>query len=300
MGLINGGVPHMLDWSDRIDSWGHATLAGLGQWDCFMGGCRGGMRHWLDRGDGIDSWRRATLAGVGRWDRFMGACHGGTRHWLDRGMGLIYGGVRHRLDRGDGIDLWGCIMGVHDWIGVMGLICGDVPWGSATLAGSGQWDWFMGACNTGWIGAMGLIHGGTRHWLDRGDGSMIYGGARHLLDRGDGIDWWGCAMGIRDTETGRWHWFMGMRYGGAQPDRDWFVVAHHGGATLAGSGRWDWFMGAHHGGARHWLDLGNGIDSWGRAEWQSTIWLLNSNDDTMCSNIWRWGKCTECVWLRGW
>ena len=44
--------------------------------------------------------------------------------------------------------------------------------------------------------------------------------------------------------------------------------------------------------ARHWLDWRDGIDSWGRVKWQSTIWLLNVNnkvlygcyinDDTMC------------------
>ena len=52
--------------------------------------------------------------------------------------------------------------------------------------------------------------------------------------------------------------------------------------------------------ARHWLDRGHGIDSWECAKWQSTIWLLNLNDDTMCPHVWRWGKCAECVWLRGW
>ena len=34
--------------------------------------------------------------------------------------------------------------------------------------------------------------------------------------------------------------------------------------------------------ARHWLDWGYGIDSWWRVECQSTIRLLNLNDDTMC------------------
>ena len=108
-------------------------------------------------------------------------------------------------------------------------------------------------------------------------------------------------MGIRDTGTGRWHWFMGMRYGAAQPNR--------------GDGIDLWW---HTMGVRHWLDLGDGIDVWGRtmgvrdtglvrgngidlwerAEWQSTIWFLNSNDDTMCPHVWHWGKCAECVWLR--
>ena len=111
-------------------------------------------------------------------------------------VGLIYGSVWHWLERGDGID------------------SGGLPWGHTTLAGSGWWDWFMGvcrgACNTGWIGAMGLIygirHGGTR--LDRGDGIDLRGhtigmwrclghvmGAR--LDQRDGIDLWGHAMGVR-------------------------------------------------------------------------------------------------------
>ena len=58
-----------------------------------------------------------------------------------------------------------------------------------------------------------------------------------------------------------------------------YVGAQWGRATLAGSG--------------------DGIDSFGQAKWQSTIWLLNLNDDTMCPHVWRWGKCAECVWLRG-
>ena len=119
-----------------------------------------------------------------------------------------------------------------------------------------------GSGRWGWL--MGVCHWDTRHW--NGEMALIYGDAL-----------WG-----RATWSGRW---------------DWFAVAHHGGATLAGSGRWDWCMGTHHGGARHWLDRGDGIDSWERAEWQSTIWLLNSNDDTMCPYVWRWGKCAECVWL---
>ena len=89
-------------------------------------------------------------------------------------MGVCHGGVRYWLDRGDGIDLWGCIMGAHDWIGMMELICGGAPWG-------------------------------VRHWLDLGDGIDLWGCAMGACDwmrgggGGDGIDLWGCAMGARDT-----------------------------------------------------------------------------------------------------
>ena len=38
------------------------------------------------------------------------------------------------------------------------------------MAGSGQWNCFMGTCDTGWSRAMGLIYGGVGHWLERGDG----------------------------------------------------------------------------------------------------------------------------------
>ena len=66
----------------------------------------------------------------------------------------------------------------------------------------------MGACDTGCIGAMGLIHGGTpweRTTLDWGDGIDLWGlamGERDTwLDRGNGIDIWGCAT---LTGSGRW------------------------------------------------------------------------------------------------
>ena len=170
MGLIHGGTP-----------WGHATLAGLGWWD------------WVIRGA---PWGRATLAGSGRWVWLMGARNTG---WTGA-MGSIYGGAQHWLEQGDGIDLWGSVMEAPDWIGEMGLICGGTPWGCDTgwmwamglsyggvlwghATGSGWWNWFveeshgghwldpgdgidlcgrvMGACDTGWIGAMGLIHGGV-------------------------------------------------------------------------------------------------------------------------------------------
>ena len=143
-----GGARPWLDRGNGFDWWGFATLAGPGQWDWFMGvrdtGWNGAMA--LIYGD--SSWGRATrsgrwdwfvgarhggatLAGYGRWDWVMGACHGGAR--LDRGDGIdLWGramGARHWLDPGDGIDLCGRAMGVRDtgWIGAMGLIHGDVP-----------------------------------------------------------------------------------------------------------------------------------------------------------------------------
>ena len=170
-------------------------LADLGIWM--------GIWNWLDwvMGSiyGCVPWWRTTLAGLGRWDWLMGTGHGDV--WLDRG---------------DRIDLWGHAIGAHNtgWIG----------W----------WDWFMGTCDTGWIGVMGLLHGGTRH----------------RLDRGDGIASWGLAMGTRGTG---WIGAMGLIYGGVP----W------GCAARAGSGRWDRFMGMPHGGAR--LDRGDGIDWWGCA-----------------------------------
>ena len=78
----------------------------------------------------------------------------------------------------------------------------------------------MGARDTGWIGGLGLIHGGVRHWLERGDG----------------IDSWGLAMGACDTY---WIRVMGLIYGGLPWGR----------AARAGSGRLDRFMGMRHGGA---------------------------------------------------
>ena len=121
--------------------------------------------------------------------------------------------------------------GCQGWIGVMGLIGGVVPWGRTTLAGSGRWDWFMGARDIGWIWAMGLIHGG--------------------------VPW--------------------------------------GRATLAGSRQWVWLMGARDTG---WTGAMGSI--YGDVPNDKVIWLLNLNEDTMCPHVWRWGKCAECVWLRGW
>ena len=70
-------------------------------------------------------------------------------------MGVHHGGARHWLNWDDGFDSWGCAMGAHNtgWIGAMGLI-----WGQVTLAGSGRWDWFMRAWDTDCIRVMGLIY----------------------------------------------------------------------------------------------------------------------------------------------
>ena len=121
-------------------------------------------------------------------------------------MGLIYGGAQHWLERGDGIDLWGRVKGVRDWIGEMGLICGGTPWGY----------------NTGCMWAMGLSYGGvpcgraTRlGWWNWFVGKSN-GGTRHWLDPGDGIDLCGCVMGSRDTG---WIWAMGLTHGDVQNDK---------------------------------------------------------------------------------
>ena len=178
------------DWIGAIES----ICGGVPDW--FMGTCdtgwigamelfHGDMRHWLERGNGVDLWRCVALAGTGWWDWFRGACHGGTRHWLDHATWA---------------DLWGYVMGVHDWIGEMELICGGTPWG-ATLAGCGWWYWFMGA-----------FHGGAQ--LDRGDGNDLW--RRHLLDLGEGIDLCGRIMRARNTG---WIGAMGLIHGGVSNDK---------------------------------------------------------------------------------
>ena len=193
---------------------------------------------------------------------FTGMCHGVAR-----------------LDRGDRIDMWGRAMGtqVTGWIGAMGLNNGDmwqwldrgngiVSWGHATLAGAGQWGWFMAVWGTGWNRVMGLIQG------------TCHRGTWHLLDQGDGIDLWDTSWGYT-TGSGRWDWFEGARH--------WDVTlagTRHGDTTE--SERWDWFVGACHGGGgggggdTGWmwimrliyrgipwgaqLDRGDGIDLWRR------------------------------------
>ena len=111
--------------------------------------------------------------------------------------------------------------------------------GNLKLAGSDYgivlWVCAMGAYDTGWIGAMGLIYRDVM-------------GAR--LDLGDEIDLWGCAMGsATQAGSGWWDWFMGHTMGA----RDWIGAMEVicGGAmgrtTLARSGRSDGFIGARHG-----------------------------------------------------
>ena len=158
-----------------------------------------------------------------------------------------------------------------------------------------------GAWNTGWIGAIGLIygirHGGTR--LDRGDGIDLWGhaiGVWHWLghvmgvqlDQRDGIDLWGHATGVGhwldvNDKIDLWGYSMGApNWIGAMElicgGEPW------GRMTLAISGWGDWFMWACHEGTRSWLDWGYGIDSWGRVEWQSTIWLVRGRDPLV---VWR-------------
>ena len=55
-------------------------------------------------------------------------------------------------------------MGARDWIGMMELICRGAPWGVRHWLDLGNGidllGRAMGAGNAGWIGVMGLIHGG--------------------------------------------------------------------------------------------------------------------------------------------
>ena len=161
----------------------------------------------------------------------------------------------------------------------------------------------MGVRNPGWIRAMGLIHGGLRHWLDRGDGIDLWGcatlvgtgrwhwftGTRHggaQLDWGDGIDLWGHAMGCNT----RWMWVMGLSYGGMPWGR------------ATGSGRWIWFVGERHGGAQHWLDLGDGIDLCGHVMGaRDTGWIgpmgLMTNYYMVAEFKWRY-HVSSCLALR--
>ena len=208
-------------------------------------------------GDGINLWSVS-------W------CHGGVRHWLYQG---------------DGIDLrdmsWGRPTGSGWWNRFVGVCHGDARhWLDR------GWDWFMGTCDTGWIGAMELFHEDWGHWLERGNGfdlwrcvaltgmgwwdwfkGACHGGTRHWLDQGDGIDLWGCAVGH---------------------------------ATRAGSGRWDWFMGIRHGGTR--LDRGDGIDLWGHTfgvrhwlghvmgarDWIRDMGLICGGTPWGCDTGWMW------------
>ena len=171
-------------------------------------------------------------------------------------------------------------MGTCDigWTGAMGLIHGGTPWGHATQAGSGRWDWFMGYVMGAhdWIRFEGACHwdvtlAGTRHGGATGSKRWDrFVGARH-----GGATLAGCEL---------WDWFMGVFHGA----RNWIGAMElicrgepWGRMTLARSGWGDWIMWARHQGVPHWLDWGYGIDSWRRVEWQSTIWLLNVNDKVL-------------------
>ena len=186
-----------------------------------------------------------------------------------------------------------------------------MPCRYATLAGSGQWDWFMGAHDTGWIGALGLIHEGASWWAHNtgwiGAMALIYGG----------MPWWRVTL----AGMGRWDWFTGAPHGGAWHWLDWGHGIYGGtpwgtwhwldrgdgidlwvcamgacgagwigaigliyrdtswGRTI-GLRRWDWFVcvcvggGGHNGGVRHWLDRGNGIDLWGHTTLAGSMGLV--------------------------
>ena len=236
-------------------------------------------------GNGIDlwgvSWWHMTLTVSGQW-----------------AMGLIYSDVSWGawLDRGYRIDLWGHAMGTHitGWIGAMQLnhgIC-DTGWiGAMGLIYGGVWHWLNGVMG---LIQGGLAIGGTRHWLDQGDGIDLWDvpwGMQHGLDWGDGIDLWdtswahdwigkmgliwgatplGCDTGW-DMSWGRnWIKEMGLISGGTPWGCDtgwmWMMRLIYGGipwGRATGLGRWNWFVEGNHGGAWHWLDLGEGIDLYG-------------------------------------
>ena len=205
---------------------GNLKLAGLGDgidlWGCAMEAYNIGWIRAMGLIDGDVTRGRAT--GSGWWDSFVGARHGERDTGWIWAVGLIYGGM-HR--------------GAGHWLDrAMGLIHGGLPWGHATLAGSGQWDWFMAVCSTGWNGVIRLIHGGLPWGYATLAGSgwwdwfmrVCHGSVQYGLDRGDGIDLWGCVMGV-----GNWIGVM---------------------ALISGVAPW---------GARHRLDLGSGIDLWGHA-----------------------------------
>ena len=143
-----------------------------------------------------------------------------------------------------------------------------------------------------------------QHGLDRGGGIDLWDtswGTR--LDQGDGIDSKGHAIGV-------WHWLghvMGARlnqrdgidlWGHDMGVRHWLDVNDEidlWGYSM-GARNWIGTMELIYGGEPWcWLVLGEGIDLCGHVmrardtgwigvmvEWQSTIRLLNLNDDTMC------------------
>ena len=147
--------------------------------------------------------------------------------------------------------------GAQDWSGEMGLICGGTPLGCDT-----GWDTSWGR---DWIREIGLIcggHGGATlagcEWWDWFMG-VFHGGAQ--LDQGDEIDLWRRTMGAHDTG---YIWVRGLIYVGVSWGR----------AMLAGLGLWDWLITGACRMAKYYMVA--------ECKWQSTIWLLNVNDDTTC------------------
>ena len=180
----------------------------------------------------------------------------GIWNWLYRG------GIRHWLYQGDGVDLQGCVMRALDWIRVIESICGGMPWGPKSLAGSGRWDWIMGICDNGWIGAMELFHGDMRHWLEQGNGVDLWWCVA-LAGTGDGIDSGGLPWGHTTlTGSGWWDWYVMGAY-------DWIgeMGLIWGGTPLGCDAGWDMSWG------HDWIremgllcglwDCGYGIDPWG-------------------------------------
>ena len=173
-----------------------------------------------------------------------------------------------------------------------GLIHGGMLWGRMALAASGRWDWFMGStmgrCNwfgwardPGWIGVMILVYRSARHWLDQSGGFYLWEpsmGRTTLAGSGDGIDLWGCVT-LAGLEW--WDWFTGAH------GTDWMGAVRliygsrpWGHVTLAGSGWWDWFTGVCQM-TKHYMVA--------EIKWSYRVLISR-----------RWGKCTECIWLRGW
>ena len=205
MELFHGDTRHWLEQGNGVDLWRCVALVGTGWWDWFMGlsvgthdtgwirvmgliygGVPWGMQHGLDRGDGIDLWDTSWghTTGSERWDWFEGARHWDVTLAVTRHGGATgserwdwFVGARHGGAILAGCELWDWFIGVfhggRNWIRAMELICGGEPWGA--------WHWLdlgegidlcgrvMRARDTGWIGAMGLIHGGVSN------GKVLYG-----------------------------------------------------------------------------------------------------------------------------
>ena len=159
-----------------------------------------------------------------------------------RHWGVTLAGTRH--GGATGSERWDWFVGARHW----GVTLAGTRHGGST--GSERWDWFVGARHGGatlagcewWDWFMGVFHGGTQ------------------LDQGDGIDLWRRTMGAHDIG---YIWVRGLIYVGVSWGR----------AILAGLGLWDWFMGACRM-AKYYMVA--------ECKWQSTIWMLNVNDDTTC------------------